>query len=268
MPPTMKPADAPERQPALDQMPMLFRARLSDLKFRDATQTGDGSFVFSGHAAVFDQTAVLYSGTTFAVEESIAPGAFDAVLASGPDVHLNIGHDMTYAMARTGVSGRGGMVLSADAVGLAVEARINSEISFVRDLGLQMEDGVVDQMSFMFYPGKREVTTTVDESGFETDHIRMLTIRELFDVCVCAQGAYPQTDANLRSVLAAAGRAGFDPTGHQHRPSLAEAKGADHVVDAAQASGVETTTAKARAAAQARARSTRNRHRYTETTWL
>lgn len=264
MPPIMKPALEPERQHALDQAPMLFRARLSDLKFRDSSQTGDGSFVFSGHAAVFDQTAVLYSGTTFAVEESIAPGAFDAVLASGPDVHLNIGHDMTYAMARTGVSGRGGMALTSDAIGLNVDARLNSEITFVRDLALQMQDGVVDQMSFMFYPGKREVTTTVDEQGFETDHIRMLTVRELFDVCVCAQGAYPQTDANLRSVLAVAGRAGLDPTGHQHRPSLEEARGADHVVDAAQASGVETTSARVRAAAKARARSSRHQHRYVE----
>jgi hypothetical protein len=48
------------------------------------------------------------------LREKIARGAFTKVLASKPDVHLNIGHDMNRAIARTGVDGVGGLELTED----------------------------------------------------------------------------------------------------------------------------------------------------------
>jgi HK97 family phage prohead protease len=77
-------------------------------------------------------------------------------------VHLNINHDMRYAMARTGVRGVGKLDLSTDDVGLRTYALLDPDISFVRDLQLQMNAGIIDQMSFAFTIA-RETRVEVDD---------------------------------------------------------------------------------------------------------
>ena len=64
-----------------------------------------------------------------------------------------------------------------------------------------MDDGVVDQMSFAFRvkPEGVSTITTCDEDGKTTDEDTILEVAELVDVCVCAQGAYPTTEAALRT---------------------------------------------------------------------
>lgn len=183
-----------------------FNARMVDMEFRGA---GDGNgFILTGHAAVFDQATELYAGKGYRIVEDIAPDAFNSVLAANPDVHLNVNHDMSKPMARTGrsASQMGGLELSTDAQGLRVFARVNPDISYVRDLSIAMRDGVVDQMSFAFTIDSEQLTTTTDANGMETDHFRILSVGQLYDVCICAQGAYPQTDVTLHSRMAAAGR--------------------------------------------------------------
>jgi HK97 family phage prohead protease len=212
---------------------------LVDLEYRGA---GDGNgFILTGHAAVFDQETTLYAGKGFRITESIAPGAFDSVLASNPDVHLNINHDMSKPMARTGRSANtvGGLELSVDPVGLRVFARVNPDITYVRDLSLAMRDGVVDQMSFAFSIGEESLTTTTDSvTGMETDSFRILSVANLYDCTVCAQGAYPTTDVALHSRMQAAGRTppgeGRDRTIAETggSPSIAEPPGAESLVAA------------------------------------
>lgn len=223
------PALPPEIRRALDGEPRQVVARLSDMQWRDAGDTGDGTYTLSGLAAVYGQTTVLYKGKFWTLEEEIAPGAFTNVLASDPEVHFNHGHDMRTAMARLthvgqdGTVGAGGMKLWESAIGLNVFARLNPELSFVSDLAVQMGDGVVDQMSFKFRIGAETLVTSVDEDGYETDHYTVTEISELYDVCVCAQGAYPQTTASIRSVLAALRHSGIDPEGLRPRHASAGA---------------------------------------------
>jgi HK97 family phage prohead protease len=190
-------------------------ARLEDPVLRDASGTGDGSYTFSGRAVVYDQWTTLYEGESFfggrlRVRERILPGALSEVLASGPEVHFNHGHDMKTAMARLSVVGqygevrRGGMKLWETAAGLDVFARLNPELSHVRDLKAQMDDGIVDQMSFAFRIGKEDYETYTEGEGDDAVTVYDWTVETcsaLFDVCACAQGAYPTTSAQLRSAI-------------------------------------------------------------------
>lgn len=194
-----------------------------DVEFRDATGTGDGSYTLTGYAAVYGQETVLYDGSWWRLREVIVPGAFDTVLASKPDVHLNIGHDMTRAIARTGVDGVGGLELTSDDQGLRVFARLDPTDPDVVSLAAKMTRGIVDQMSFAFTIARAKYESEVDdENDFEDELRSIIEIGELYDTAVCAQGAYPQTSAELamRSFTTALGRAGVDLAGLLERRGL------------------------------------------------
>ncbi len=176
---------------------------LTDLEYR-ASQSGDGSRILSGYAAVYEQEATLYAGSRFTLKERITTGAFDTVLAKSPDVHLTIGHDMTKAIARTGITGVGGLELRSDALGLHVYSRLSDKDPDVQSLATKMDLKIMDQMSFSFrvLPNDLKFEITIDEQGHETE-LRIITnISELFEVCICAKGAYDQTSASLRTLLA------------------------------------------------------------------
>lgn len=185
---------------------------IADVEVRD-TGAGDGSSItLVGHAAVYDQETVLYDSTWWRLREVIARGAFTNVLArirnptsgdaaSITGVHLNVGHDMTRAIARTGVTGVGALELTEDDIGLRVFARLDPADPDVAALVPKMRNGIVDQMSFAFTVAQDERTVQTDPAGNEDELRRILEIGDLFDVTVCAQGAYHQTDAALRARL-------------------------------------------------------------------
>lgn len=178
---------------------------LRDLQWRESG-SGDGTRILSGYAAVFNQTTTLYSGKYYELQEVIAPTAFDEVLSRNPDVHLNIGHDMSRAIARTGIKGVGGLELSVDAHGLRVYARLNPADPDVQALAAKMDIGVMDQMSFAFRMGATTEVCMTDENGRETELLTIDSVSELYDVCVCAQGAYSTTEAALRSLALSGAR--------------------------------------------------------------
>ena len=202
---------------------------LKGLEVREGPQTGDGSLTITGYAAVTDQETVLYDGRYLRMREVVARGAFGPVLSrTGLDVHLNIGHDNNLAMARTGVDGIGRLELTEDDRGLRVFARVNPEISFVRDLALQMRDGIVDQMSFAFTVARDEAVVNETADGKEDELRSILEIGDLYDVTVVARGAYPQTSAQIRSLMGAlTSRAGIDPAGHPAPIAPADPVGGD-----------------------------------------
>ena len=192
-----------------------------DVEFRDAQGTGDGSYTLTGYAAVYGVETVLYDGSWWRFREVIAPEAFVPVLGRTPDVHLNIGHDMTRAIARTGIDGVGGLELASDDQGLRVFARLDPADPDVVSLAAKMNRGIVDQMSFAFTIARAKYESEIDEEADFEDELRtILEIGELYDTAVCAQGAYSQTSAELavRSLVTALGRAGVDLAGQlKHR---------------------------------------------------
>lgn len=166
--------------------------------------SGDGTLTFEGYAAVFDTETTLYEGTYYVWREKIDRHAFDTILATGPDVHFNMGHDMNKSMARTKAPGPlSKLELSVDDHGLRVYARLNPENRTVQELIPLMRDGVTDQMSFAFRVKRDGVNSESFQEGdgpvVETDTI--MEVSDLIDVCVCARGAYPTTEASLRSLL-------------------------------------------------------------------
>jgi HK97 family phage prohead protease len=169
-----------------------------DLEIR-ASASGDGSIHFVGHAAVFDRLSQDLGG----FKERVQRGAFSKVLDSDPDVHLVIGHDMTKVLARTRSKT---LELREDPKGLRVWANLDPEDPDVKSLVPKMKRGDIDQMSFGFF---------IEEDDWDLeDGTPVRTIRSvwpLFEVSVVAQGAYPQTDAGLRSVLDAAIESGRIP---------------------------------------------------------
>lgn len=177
-------------------------------------EPGNDSLTVTGYAAVTGATTALYEGRSWVWREQIAPGAFGDVLASLRSgdarypVVLNHEHDNRASIASTNRSASdvGGLELSEDDRGLRVFARLDPDDPDVARLAPKMRNGVVTQMSFAFTVDERSTLVEEDEEGrtIETDTI--VRVKELFDVTVCAHGAYPQTSVDLRSLLVATGR--------------------------------------------------------------
>lgn len=162
------------------------------LEVRESGSSAD-EITVQGHAAVFDNLSHDLGG----FRERIAPGAFNDVLAAQPDVHLVIGHDMTMPLARTA---NGTLELLEDEQGLRIWARVNTQLSYAKDLAEQLRTGLVDQMSFAFTVAEDGDEWVKDDNGAIMRTVRK--VAGLYDVSVVAQGAYPQTNvALIRSAL-------------------------------------------------------------------
>lgn len=212
----------------------------------------DSGFTMRGHAAVFNRASHDLGGFV----TKIAPGAFSKILDTSPDVHLVWDHDMRYVLARTMNKT---LELRADPVGLHVWARF-AKTSYAADLAELMRRGDVDQMSFACNIG--EDSWTEDKDGITRT---ILSVDGLFDVTVCAQGAFPQTDASL---VASARQSGRLPGGAVDLADVAPERVGDGTGDPIAASSPggedvaqqrasdrqrEAARAKARAAASAHA---------------
>ena len=224
---------------------------LADVKVRDASGTGDGSWTIEGYFAVHEQETVLWDiAGWWRVREEIARDAFtkaekmeSSVIArvrSGEElVHLNHGHDMKTAVASSKVpAGKiGSLELDADFHGLRGFARVDAEDPDAKSLAVKMGRGIIDQGSFAFTIAAEERVESVTlEDGTLDELWRITEIGHLYDVCVCAQGAYSQTETYLRSLAAASlrvpdlgalGRVGPDPTGRDRRAGTEPAGEAD-----------------------------------------
>ena len=207
------PATEPELRPVRTRERVLL-APIHDMQVRTPDVSGDGSLIVEGYAAVFEQPTTLYNGRDFSLREIISRGAFSRCLQDSPTVHLNIGHDMNRVMASTAVQGVGGLKLTEDMHGLHFEARVSPKVSYASDAAELMRMGVINQASFAFTIDDEEI----DEEGEDADgrsfaRYRINSVGNLYDVCVAAQGAYPQTESAVRSLFGA------------HFGRLAEAEG-------------------------------------------
>ena len=169
-----------------------FTFPIADIEF-DASGAGEGAMTLRGHAAVFDRKSHDLGGFKTIIDK----GAFTSVLDTTPDVHLLWDHDTRYVLARTKNQT---LELRQDPYGLHVWARL-APTSFAQDLAVLMKRGDVDQMSFACDIGDDTWTETGDEVT-RTVH----SVSGLYDVTVCAQGAFPQTDSTLLASAREAGR--------------------------------------------------------------
>ncbi len=139
-----------------------------------------------GHAALFNTFSVDLGG----FREQIAPSAFRKTLKDS-DVRALFNHNPDYVLGRTKA---GTLKLKEDDIGLAFKLRV-PDTSWARDLLVSMERGDINQMSFGF----RVVKDSWDEVNGEV--IRTLLEVRLFDVSIVTFPAYPQTEAQIRSLI-------------------------------------------------------------------
>jgi HK97 family phage prohead protease len=169
---------------------------LEALEIRHSGRPNEG-FTLRGSPAVYGQTSHDLGG----FREQIAPGAFEEVLATDPDVHLTWDHDTRYVAARTK---NNTLHLESDSTGLFMDAQVGN-YTWAKDLRTALERGDINQGSFAF-----NVAPEGDSFAVDDDENVMRTISNigaLYDVTVTAQGAYPQTSlAAVRSLAAAIGR--------------------------------------------------------------
>jgi HK97 family phage prohead protease len=196
-------------------------APITSVDVRDTSSTDDNTWTMSGYAAVFDQRTTLYDGKFLKITEDIDAKAFDAVLRDQPMgepagvVHFNLGHDMNRAVAATDVpeGQAGSLKLTADKQGLHFLAKVPRDDPDGIALATKMRSGVVRQASFAFSIARLE-TVIVEDDDSPTEYSDTIAeVKHLYDVCACAQGAYPQTVSGLRSYAAAIGQPS-DEGGH------------------------------------------------------
>lgn len=172
----------------------------STVELRAATDT---EVRVVGYASTFDQPYPIYGGAANGgFDETIAPGAFDKSLREQDDVRFLINHD-GIPLARTK---SGTMTLTADDVGLLVDARLDPESPLVMSLRSALARRDMDQMSFAFQVIRQEWSPDYSQ--------RRITELKQFDV---SSVAFP---ANEMTMMVAAGDDRPEPVLASHGRSL------------------------------------------------
>lgn len=154
---------------------------------------------FFGHAAVFNSRTAIGNPLRWGWYEEIASGAFTKTLSEG-DARFLVDHDSRLLVARVSA---GDLRLAEDAVGLATDADLDVELSYVKDLVRNLEKKRITGMSFGFYVVKDEwFTETVETSDGNTAEVEVRIIQEvrLLEVSAVTFPAYEDTDAGVRKM--------------------------------------------------------------------
>jgi len=158
----------------------------------------DGARRFVGHAAVFDSRTAIGNPLSWGFYEEVTRSAFDKTLSEG-DARFLVDHDSRLLVARVSA---GDLDLAADDVGLAVDAGLDTELSYVRDLARNLEKRRITGMSFGFYVvrDRWEVEQVDTSDGHSVDvYVRYLEELRLIEVSAVTFPAYEDTDAGLRA---------------------------------------------------------------------
>jgi HK97 family phage prohead protease len=188
--------DADKFFDALALVPNLRSAQFDDV---EVVRKNEG-FRFSGHAAVYDEEALLDEVPGMGrMTEEIRRGAFGPLLEEverrSQNVPLLLEHDTAKVLATT-KSGR--LKLSEDARGLAVEADL-PPTTLSRDLFSLVDAGVVTGMSVGFVTGPRSTGNWSIERRSNGIHRLITGFKKLLDVAATWDPTYPSAEAQFRS---------------------------------------------------------------------
>lgn len=118
--------------------------------------------------------------------ETIARGAFAATLGRQTNRALLFHHDDRQVLATTR---SGALRIIEDGVGLLVEADLDTRVSWVNDIALQVETGTIDEMSIGFYARQNEWNRDLTE--------RTITEVQLVEATLTWAGANGATVATI-----------------------------------------------------------------------
>jgi HK97 family phage prohead protease len=161
-----------------------------DVELRSAPDGSGGSKLhLRGYASV-TESPYMITDWLGDYSETVKRGAFKRSLKNKDDVRLLLNHDgMPLARTKSGT-----LTLDEDERGLAVDADLDVRSGLVNDVGVAMERGDLDEMSFGF-----QVTDQEWSEDFTERSIREV---KLFDVSVVTYPANPATSVALRGVEA------------------------------------------------------------------
>lgn len=185
---------------------------------------------FNGYAAVFNSRTSIGNPLTWGFYEQLADGAFKKTLAEG-DARMLIDHDSYYVVSRVSA---GTLYLAEDARGLSTDSALNDDLSYVRDLKINVQVRNITGMSFGFRVVKddwEELDISTNDGNTATVELRTIREVQLFEVSAVTFPAYEETTAGLRhSIVPALLRRGDDAAiarTCRHRPDLAPFLGYD-----------------------------------------
>ena len=194
---------------------------------------------FHGYASVFNVRTSIGNPLRWGFYEEIANGAFTKTLTEG-DARMLIDHDSYYIVSRKSA---GSLLLSEDSVGLVTDSALDENLSYVRDLKVNLTNGNITGMSFGFRVIKdewfTETVSTSDGNNAEVD-VRIIKEVKLIEVSAVTFPAYEETTAGLRHSLVPALLRRNDPEAiaraAKARPDLApllgyDADRADTIID-------------------------------------
>jgi HK97 family phage prohead protease len=158
----------------------------SGLEFR---RSDDAAHIVQlrGYASVTEHTYDVAGGPEMGGwSETIKRGAFTRSLNRDVNRALLLHHDGSKVIATTRA---GGLTLVEDSVGLLVTADIDTRVSWLNDLAIQVESGTIDEMSIGFYATSSEWSRDYSERSI--DEVKLV------EATVTWAGANPATVATI-----------------------------------------------------------------------
>lgn len=162
---------------------------VTDLEIRSGDEESRENPKIEGYAAVFNSISEVMSDRMGAFREVIKPGAFKNTL--NHDVRALYNHDPNFVLGRTKSNT---LRLSEDEKGLRFSIDV-PDTTWAKDLMVSIRRGDVNQCSFGFKKLDDEWTDTKE------GRLRELRDLEIFDISCVTYPAYPQTQANIRSLF-------------------------------------------------------------------
>jgi HK97 family phage prohead protease len=161
----------------------------------DAALAAEGR-QFTGTAIVFDQWTMI-GQPEWGFRERIMPGAMNKTLRES-DVVLLVGHDPNMPVSRMTADS---LRLEADSSGVHVDSDLDTRISYVNDLALNIENRNVKGMSFGFWVPEGKEEWRHGDDGVDERTVYEIAVPE---ITATAFPAYTATDAAVRSAVLSA----------------------------------------------------------------
>jgi HK97 family phage prohead protease len=167
---------------------------LGNLQVRDSG-AGDGSYTISAVPIVFNSWSLPLGFSGF--YERIMPGATRTALEGEPHVLSVWDHDTRLVLGSTANST---LDLTELDEGVRAWTRV-APTSYAADLRVLLERGDINQGSFAFTIERESWTYLNEGKPDERIEVSVEEVGELFDVTVCAMGAYPETSTIVQNSL-------------------------------------------------------------------
>ena len=178
------------REPVLeDRTTPDIEERTAVIDLQDARIEGN---TLHGFAAVYNTPSEPIEDRGRRWVETIAPGAFDDVLAGSPDVYLSVNHDPSSALARTPDTLR----LHNEERGLRFEADLGDSPT-AQDIRSAVSRNVLRGASFRFACAPGGDAWSRGSDG--TERRTLNKVARLVDISVATTPAYAGTTIELRS---------------------------------------------------------------------